>query len=57
MAVPDPVGLSVTLISAGQGPITGGWLSMTVTVKLHVASGGTPFDAVQVTVDIPTGKL
>ena len=29
---------------------------MTVTVKLHDASGKTPFEAVPVTVDVPTGK-
>lgn len=32
---------------------TGAWLSFTVTVKVQVASGGTPFAAVQVTVVVP----
>jgi hypothetical protein len=44
-------------MSAGQVIGAGGSLSITVTMKLHVASGGTPFDAVQVTVEVPTGKL
>jgi hypothetical protein len=30
---------------------------LTITVKLHVASGATPFEAVQVTVVEPTGNV
>lgn len=36
--------------------IVGGCVSFTVTVKLQVASGPAPFDAVQVTVVVPAGK-
>jgi hypothetical protein len=40
---------------AGQ-VMVGFCVSLTVTVKLHEASGATPFEAVQVTVDVPTGN-
>jgi len=49
---------AVAAMSAGQ-PLgnTGAWLSLTVTVKLHIASGCTPFVAVQLTVVVPTGNV
>ena len=45
-----------TVIFAGQ-VMLGGWVSKTVTVKLQVALGGFPLEAVQVTVVVPTGKV
>jgi len=49
---------AVAVMFAGQ-PLgnTGAWLSFTVTVKLHIASGATPFEAVQLTVVVPTGNV
>lgn len=40
----------------GQPAKFGPWLSATVTVKLHVEFGLTPFVAVQVTVVVPLGN-
>ena len=34
----------------------GACVSLTVTVNVHVVSGATPFDAVQVTRELPTGN-
>src|SRR5215510_2940883 len=49
---------AVPVTFAGQPPVnTGGWLSFTLTVKLHIASGCTPFVAVQLTVVMPTGNV
>ena len=45
-----------TVMFAGQ-VMLGAWVSRTVTVKLHVAFGGFPFEAVQFTVVVPTGKV
>ena len=54
-AEPEPGGFSVAAMLAGQ--VRAGFsTSLTVTVKLHEASGATPFEAVLVTVDVPTGK-
>lgn len=36
--------------------ICGGWVSLTVTVKLQIALGATPFEAVHVTVVVPFGN-
>src|SRR4029453_14579627 len=44
-------------LSGGQFVITGGVLSTTVTLKLHVAVRPTPSVAVYVTVVVPTGKV
>ena len=41
---------------AGQTSV-GGCMSFTITVKLQVASGGTPLVAVQLTVVVPTLKI
>jgi hypothetical protein len=54
MAVHNPA--SVFLLMLVGQVIEGGWLSVTVTVKLHVASGPEALEAVQVTVVVPTGK-
>ena len=56
MAEPEPGGFSLVVMFAGQAPIVGGSLSLTVTVKVHVESGGLPFDAVHVTVVVPFGN-
>lgn len=56
VAEPDPAGFSSTVMFAGQAPIVGGCVSLTVTVKLQLASGDTPFDAVHVTSVEPFGK-
>ena len=48
-------GCAVIVIASGHPFVnTGGCVSFTVTVKLHIASGGTPLVAVQVTVVVPT---
>ena len=53
--VPPIIG--VTAVTFGGQVIVGGCISFTTTLKLHVAFGGTPFEAVQVTVVVPTLKV
>jgi hypothetical protein len=54
-AAPDPGGLSTVETLAGQ--VRAGFcVSLTVTVKLQDASGATPFEAVAVEVEVPTGN-
>src|SRR6185369_16502240 len=57
VAEPDPGGFSSVTMFAGHGPIVGGSLSLTVTLKLHDWSGLLPFDAVHVTSVVPFGKV
>ena len=57
VADPDPGGLSSVVIFAGQDPMVGSCVSLTVTVKLQDWSGLLPFDPVQVTVAIPTANV
>jgi len=52
----DAAAVAVTFDGQPLGN-TGGCVSLTVTVKLQDASGGTPFEAVQLTVVVPTGKV
>src|SRR5262249_27196430 len=47
---------SVLLVIFDGHVMAGGWLSVTVTVKLQVAFGKTPFEAVHVTVVMPFGN-
>jgi len=53
----DPGGFSSVTMFAGHGPIVGGSLSLTVTLKVHDWSGLLPFDAVHVTSVVPFGKV
>jgi hypothetical protein len=51
---PEPPITGVTEVTLAGQMITGGCVSFTCTTKLHIALGGTPFVAVQVTVVEPT---